>query len=117
METIQLSKLLQDKVSSTHKIRNLKRSLILTDYTKPIAVIQPYKTDLNFWKDSMSLKENILDIKDLLEKVSVDLEKASNGNRAAAQRVRTATIKIEKLSKIYRKLSVQEEKNKELNKK
>jgi len=39
-----------------------------------------------------------------------DLHKANKGNRAAAQRVRTGTIKLEKCAKMYRKESVAAEK-------
>lgn len=46
----------------------------------------------------------------LLEEIVVDLQKADHGNKAAAQRVRTGTVRLEKVAKIYRKESVAEEK-------
>lgn len=46
-------------------------------------------------------------LKDLLEQIYEDLHKATEkGNKAAAQRVRTKSIKFEKIAKLYRKESV-----------
>lgn len=58
----------------------------------------------------MSLKETTRELKELLQDVSHDLEKAEGGNKAASQRVRTGTVKLEKLSKVYRKQSISSEK-------
>ena len=54
----------------------------------------------------MVLKETISEIQRVLAELIHDLEKAAGGNRAAAQRVRTGTIKFTKIAKIYRKESV-----------
>lgn len=59
----------------------------------------------------MALKDTTKHLKELLCNIGQDLEKAENGNKAAAQRVRTGTVKLEKLSKVYRKESVHSEKN------
>jgi len=42
----------------------------------------------------------------MLHKISSDLEKTERGNKAAAQRVRTETIKFAKMAKAFRKESV-----------
>jgi hypothetical protein len=47
----------------------------------------------------------------LLSALTLDLEKAVHGNKAASQRVRTGTIKLEKAAKMYRKLSIKAEKS------
>lgn len=56
----------------------------------------------------MVLKKTVEQLKSYLLEISHDLEKAGRGNRAAAQRVRTNTIKFAKLAKQYRKESIQE---------
>ncbi len=48
---------------------------------------------------------------ELLETLSHDLSKAIEGNKAAAQRVRTGTIQLEKVAKVFRKESVAAEKS------
>lgn len=58
----------------------------------------------------MALKETIKNMKDLLNSISHDLQKAENGNKAASQRVRTGTVKLEKIAKLYRKESIKGEK-------
>jgi len=58
----------------------------------------------------MTLVTTIKQMKDLLDSIIVDIEKAANGNKAAAQRVRVATVKLEKVAKVYRKESVSNEK-------
>ncbi len=58
----------------------------------------------------MALKETVNQLQDLLDCVTKDLEKGSKGNKAAAQRVRTGTVKLEKIAKLYRKQSVAFEK-------
>lgn len=58
----------------------------------------------------MALKDTINQVRQLLIGLCHDLEKAAEGNRAAAQRVRTGSIKFTKVAKIYRKESVAAEK-------
>ena len=59
----------------------------------------------------MALKETIKQLKDLISQISKDIEKADGGNKAASQRVRTATVRLEKTAKIYRKESIKNEKS------
>ncbi len=47
-------------------------------------------------------------MKKLLHEIAHDLEKSFKGNKAAAQRVRTRTIKFAKIAKEYRKESIAE---------
>jgi hypothetical protein len=47
----------------------------------------------------MSLKDTFKQMKDLLCNITSDLEKSENGNKAASQRVRTGTVKLEKVAK------------------
>jgi DNA-binding protein H-NS len=54
----------------------------------------------------MGLKETSNTLCKLLEECCKNLQKSANGNKAAAQRVRTGTIKLEKIAKLYRKESV-----------
>jgi len=58
----------------------------------------------------MALKETTSQLQALLDGVTKDLEKGARGNKAAAQRVRTGTVKLEKIAKLYRKQSVANEK-------
>lgn len=58
----------------------------------------------------MSLKETFKHMRDLLSNITNDLEKADAGNKAASQRVRTGTVKLEKVAKLYRKESIASEK-------
>jgi hypothetical protein len=58
----------------------------------------------------MSLKETSMHLMKLLETCVKDLQKANTGNKAAAQRVRTGTIRLEKCAKGYRKESIATEK-------
>lgn len=58
----------------------------------------------------MALKDTIKDIKELLCNITSDIEKAEGGNKAASQRVRTGTVKLEKIAKQYRKESIHHEK-------
>ncbi|MFY7843411.1 MAG: histone [Rhabdochlamydiaceae bacterium] len=58
----------------------------------------------------MSLKDTVSDLKILLNNITVDLEKAEKGNKAAAQRVRTQSVKFAKVAKVYRKESIVSEK-------
>ena len=58
----------------------------------------------------MALNDTVKHMRELLGAICVDLEKAVNGNKAASQRVRTGTIKMEKIAKKYRKESIHAEK-------
>lgn len=58
----------------------------------------------------MALKETFKHLKDLLAHITHDLDKAEGGNKAASQRVRTGTVKLEKVAKVYRKESIKSEK-------
>jgi hypothetical protein len=58
----------------------------------------------------MALKETFKHLKDLLVSITHDLDKAEGGNKAASQRVRTGTVKLEKIAKLYRKESIKNEK-------
>ena len=58
----------------------------------------------------MPLKDTVTMLNKLLNSVSSDLVKAVRGNKAASQRVRTGTIKLEKVAKKYRKESISSEK-------
>lgn len=58
----------------------------------------------------MALKDTIKHMRELLSGIVHDLEKADGGNKAASQRVRTGTVKLEKVAKHYRKESIKTEK-------
>lgn len=58
----------------------------------------------------MGLKETVEHVRNLLLELIKDLDKSNRGNKAAAQRVRTKTIKLEKVAKVYRKESIASEK-------
>lgn len=58
----------------------------------------------------MSLKDTFKHMRDLLANITSDLEKSENGNKAASQRVRTGTVKLEKVAKLFRKESISSEK-------
>lgn len=58
----------------------------------------------------MAFKDTTKNLKDLLHEITGDLQKAENGNKAASQRVRTGTVKLEKVAKLYRKESIKSEK-------
>jgi hypothetical protein len=59
----------------------------------------------------MALKDTCKNMRTFLECIQSDLEKAEAGNKAAAQRVRTCTIKFEKAAKQYRKESIKADKS------
>jgi len=59
----------------------------------------------------MALKETIKHLRELLHQITSDIQKSDNGNKAASQRVRTGTVKLEKVAKKYRKESIQNEKS------
>lgn len=65
----------------------------------------------------MALAETMNHLTQLLNGLMKDLGKVSRGNKAAAQRVRTGTIKLEKVAKLFRKESVHAEKSGKLKKK
>ena len=58
----------------------------------------------------MAIKDTNKHLKDLLLAITHDLDKAEGGNKAASQRVRTGTVKLEKVAKLYRKESIKSEK-------
>lgn len=58
----------------------------------------------------MAIKETYKHMRELLAHITRDLEKSELGNKAASQRVRTGTVKLEKLAKLYRKESIKFEK-------
>ncbi len=58
----------------------------------------------------MSIKETYKHLKELLSNITSDIEKSEEGNKAASQRVRTGTVKLEKLAKLFRKESIATEK-------
>ena len=59
----------------------------------------------------MGLNDTVKRMRELLAGISVDLEKSVGGNKAASQRVRTGTIRLEKVAKNYRKESISSEKS------
>ena len=58
----------------------------------------------------MAIKDTTSSLRKLLAHITHDLEKADGGNKAASQRVRTGTVKLEKTAKLYRKESISSEK-------
>jgi hypothetical protein len=58
----------------------------------------------------MSIKDTYKHLRELLCNITSDLEKSENGNKAASQRVRTGTVKLEKIAKLFRKESIATEK-------
>ncbi len=58
----------------------------------------------------MSIKDTYKHLRELLANITLDLEKSENGNKAASQRVRTGTVKLEKIAKLFRKESISSEK-------
>lgn len=57
-----------------------------------------------------NLEDVVKFMSNLLNEITIDLEKSNKGNKAAAQRVRTGTVKLEKVAKLYRKESILSEK-------
>ena len=57
-----------------------------------------------------TLATTVREMEELLTEIHGDLAKAKAGNKAAAQRVRTKTIRLEKTAKNYRKESIAAEK-------
>jgi len=58
----------------------------------------------------MAFKDTMQILKEHLEQVDRDLIKVAKGNKAASQRVRTATLRLEKIGKAFRKESLTLEK-------
>ena len=58
----------------------------------------------------MAIKDTYKHLKDLLVAITHDMDKAEGGNKAASQRVRTGTVKLEKVAKLFRKESIKTEK-------
>ena len=54
----------------------------------------------------MGLSETIQTMKEQLQEICRDLDKSTRGNKSAAQRVRTSTVQLAKIAKIYRKESL-----------
>jgi hypothetical protein len=54
----------------------------------------------------MALKDTANAMMKLLDECAQNLHKCASGNKAAAQRVRTGSIKLEKVAKLFRKESV-----------
>ena len=65
----------------------------------------------------MSYEKTTDNLVDLMENVLKDVPKALKGNKTAAQRIRTKTVELAKVSKEWRKLSLENEKSKVLAKK
>lgn len=59
----------------------------------------------------MSFENTVKELRSLLANVTQDLEKSTLGNKAASQRVRTGTVKLEKIAKQFRKESIIAEKH------
>ena len=59
----------------------------------------------------MALQDTVKEVRSLLARLTIDIEKAANGNKAASQRVRTGTVSLEKVGKKYRKESIRAEKS------
>jgi hypothetical protein len=55
---------------------------------------------------SGQFKETIGAMKELMQKMCKDLDKTLQGNRTAAQRVRTSSVTFAKMAKTFRKESI-----------
>lgn len=64
----------------------------------------------------MALKETMQELDHLLSNVVKDLTKVHRGNKAAAQRVRVGTLRLERVAKLFRRESVAAEKGGRLRK-
>jgi hypothetical protein len=60
----------------------------------------------------MALKDTGAQVEELLSEMMRDLDKAMRGNKAASQRVRTASVLFTKVAKLFRKESIAAEKKK-----
>lgn len=54
----------------------------------------------------MGLKDTTAHMKQIIEEIMHDLDKALEGNKAASQRARTNSIKFAKIAKTFRKESI-----------
>ena len=54
----------------------------------------------------MVYKDTVVAMKKLLQDLLKDIDKGLMGNKAASQRARVNSVKLEKLSKVYRKESL-----------
>lgn len=54
----------------------------------------------------MTYKDTVVAMKKLLQDLLKDIDKGLMGNKAASQRARVNSVKLEKLSKVYRKESL-----------
>ena len=59
----------------------------------------------------MTLEHTVDEMKLLLAHLNEDLVKSEKGNKAASQRIRVNSIKLEKIFKIFRKESLIQEKS------
>ena len=59
----------------------------------------------------MALRDTMNSMQQLIAAITKDLAKAARGNKTAAQRVRTATIRFQTIAKLFRKESVNAEKS------
>ena len=59
----------------------------------------------------MALSYTVNELRELLKSLTQDLEKSAWGNMTAAQRVRTGTVRLEKIARVYRRESMLETKN------
>lgn len=60
----------------------------------------------------MSFLQTTEELVDLLQTILEDVPKMLKGNKTAAQRIRTKTVKMAKVSKIWRKESLDQERKK-----
>lgn len=58
----------------------------------------------------MDFKDTLQNLHFHLDQLMKDVSKVYTGNKAASQRVRTGTIKLEKIAKTFRKISLAIEK-------
>ena len=65
----------------------------------------------------MSFLQTTEELVNLLQTILQDVPKMLKGNKTAAQRIRTKTVKIAKVSKIWRKESLDQERKKVKSKK
>ena len=65
----------------------------------------------------MALRDTIHQLNSLLASITKDLTKVTNGNKTAAKRVRTGTVQLVKVAKLFRKESMVAEKGGQLKKK
>ncbi|NBO24459.1 MAG: hypothetical protein EBU93_04420 [Chlamydiae bacterium] len=59
----------------------------------------------------MALENTVDEMKMLLSNLNEDLAKSKKGNKAASQRIRVNSIKLEKIFKVFRKESLIKERS------